>query len=77
LKFFHPATKSRDRKLKRDLYERVGVQEYWVVDPDNNRVESYRREGDSFGAPISVPRADTLTTRLLPDFELPLDRVLA
>jgi Uma2 family endonuclease len=63
--------------LKRDLYERVGVQEYWVVDPDTDCVDIYRRAAQSFGEPASIPRTGVITTPLLPDFELPLARVLA
>lgn len=32
----------RDKKVKRDLYMRSGVREYWAVDPDLRRVEVYR-----------------------------------
>ena len=34
-----PSTGGRDRRLKRRLYERSGVQEYWIVDPDSLRIE--------------------------------------
>ena len=77
IEILSPSTRSRDMQLKRDLYERVGVREYWVVDPEQDRVEIYRRTADSFGEPIFVARAEKLTTPLLPDFELPLNRVLA
>lgn len=77
IEILSPSTRSRDRKLKRDLYERVGVREYWVVDPEQDRVEISRHHDGSFGEPISVPRTGAITTPLLPDFELPLDRVLA
>jgi len=30
-----PSSISRDRHLKRKLYERLGVQEYWILDPNN------------------------------------------
>jgi Uma2 family endonuclease len=76
IEILSPSTKSRDQKLKRDLYERVGVTEYWVVDPEQDRVDIYRRTGSSFGAPVSVPRTAVLTTPLLAEFELPLERVL-
>jgi Uma2 family endonuclease len=77
IEILSPSTRSRDRKLKRDLYERAGVQEYWVVDPEHDHVEIYRRHTSSFGEAISVPRTGAITTPLLPDFVLPLDRVLA
>ena len=33
-----PSTASRDWTVKRDLYARYGVKEYWVVDTDERRV---------------------------------------
>ena len=72
-----PSTKSRDRRLKRDLYERVGVREYWVVDPEHDLVEIYRSTAGAFQPAVRVARPDMLTTPLLPNLELPLDRVLA
>jgi Uma2 family endonuclease len=37
-----PSSISRDRHLKRKLYERLGVQEYWIIDPNNAAIEVYR-----------------------------------
>ena len=37
-----PSTASRDRGIKRQLYERQGVGEYWIVDPEENFVEVWR-----------------------------------
>jgi len=45
------STQSRDRKEKLEVYEKVGVREYWIVDPFENKVCVYRRstaEGESF-----------------------------
>ena len=78
-----PSTKSRDRHLKRDVYERTGVEEYWVVDPDQNVVDVYRRHdstaapGRIFSIPIRYARTQILNTPLLPGLELPLDKILA
>lgn len=38
-----PSTKRRDRGLKRDFYARIGVAEYWIVDPVSRLVERWRR----------------------------------
>lgn len=61
--------------MKRDLYERVGVQEYWLVDPDHDVLEIYRRSGDTFGAPDRYAKDDVVTTPLLPGLELPLNKI--
>jgi Uma2 family endonuclease len=37
-----PGTASRDRGVKRRLYQRVGVGEYWIVDLDGRVVERWR-----------------------------------
>lgn len=37
-----PATAERDRDLKRKLYQRQGVAEYWIVDPVVESVEVWR-----------------------------------
>jgi Uma2 family endonuclease len=69
-----PGTRKRDETIKRRLYERSGVQEYWVIDPDLDVIRVYRRSGDVFERPVelSSEAADTLRTTLLPGLELPL-----
>lgn len=37
-----PSTAGRDRGVKLDLYERQGVGEYWIVDPEEKAVEIWR-----------------------------------
>jgi Uma2 family endonuclease len=37
-----PSTRRRDEVIKRRLYERTGVGEYWVVDPELETVKVYR-----------------------------------
>lgn len=72
-----PGTRKRDETIKRRLYERAGVSEYWFVDPDVDRVRVYRREGDRFGTVVEFARDgnDVLTTALLPGFAMPLTRI--
>ena len=57
-------TRKRDETIKRRLYERAGVSEYWVVDPAVDVVRVYRREGDRLGRPQELSReaSDVLTT---------------
>ena len=72
-----PSTRQRDERIKRRLYEREGVSEYWVVDPELDVVRVYRRDDNVFARPLefSAEAGDTLTTPLLEGLELRLEDV--
>ena len=74
-----PGTRKTDEVIKRKLYDRFGVREYWVVDPELEAIKIYRRSGDAFprAAELSVEHEDTLTTPLLPDFSVALTEIFA
>lgn len=36
-----PGTAKNDRGYKKDLYEKAGVKEYWIVEPDARSIEAY------------------------------------
>ena len=72
-----PSTRRRDETIKRRLYERSGVSEYWVVDPELELVRGYRAGEKGFAKPVelSLEAGDVLTTPLLAGLELPLSRI--
>jgi Uma2 family endonuclease len=72
-----PSNRSRDEELKRSLYERAAVQEYWLVDPERDVVVVNRRTQAGFNALEAYDSTQTMRTPLLPGFELPLVRVFA
>ena len=73
------STRQRDETIKRRLYEREGVAEYWVVDPEVDAIRVYRRAGDRFDRAVELTseRNDVLTTPLLPGLEIVLTRIFA
>ncbi len=66
-----------DEVVKRRLYERYGVQEYWIVDPGLETVKIYRLIENAYGPPVllSLETGDALDTPLLPEFHIPLDDI--
>jgi Uma2 family endonuclease len=73
-----PGTRKRDETIKRRLYERTGVSEYWMIDPEADAIRVYRRAGDNFENPVELSReaGDVLTTPLLPGLAMPLATIL-
>lgn len=66
-----------DRVRKRDLYERFGVSEYWIVDPDADRIEVYRPAAGRYGKPEILEPGETLTFDGLPGLSIDLARLFA
>lgn len=65
-----------DRVRKRDLYARFEVPEYWIVDPDADRIEVHRLEEGGYGKPEILELGETLTTPLLPGLEIDVSKLL-
>ena len=49
-----PSTQRRDRFEKFSLYQRAGVREYWIVDPDRTMVQVFTLEEGADHAPLVV-----------------------
>jgi Uma2 family endonuclease len=73
-----PETRQRDETIKRRLYERSNVLEYWVVDQEIDVIRVYRRDGERFARPVELSRegGDVLTSPLFPGLDIPLAQVL-
>jgi len=48
IEILSPSSFSRDKWLKFNLYQRSGVREYWIVDPDSGTVTVYTLEGGQY-----------------------------
>jgi Uma2 family endonuclease len=72
-----PSTRKRDETIKKRLYERSGVSDYWTLDPELDAIRVYRLDGGRFARALelSAEAGDLLTTPLLPGLEMPLSRV--
>ena len=78
IEILSPSTRVRDLQIKRRLFDRGGVREYWIVDPDLNQLQVHRRNATgalTLVAQLETSAGDTLSTPILPEFRLPLDRL--
>ena len=67
----------RDLLVKRQLYGKYGVAEYWVIDSENRLVEIYRLRDDRLESVATLRNSDDITTPLLPGFQLNVSAIFS
>ena len=72
-----PSTASLDETTKRELYERYGVREYWLADPEAQTVTVLLLGESGYEVAGIYARGDTLTSPTLEGFSLNLDEIFA
>ncbi len=70
-----PGTRKKDLEIKKKIYARYGVQEYWVVDPDADTVEILILGDTGYASAGVYDRTQRLSSALLPDLSLELSDI--
>jgi Uma2 family endonuclease len=70
-----PTSIRRDRVTQFNLYQKHGVREYWIVDPDGRFIEVYVLTEDRYQRAGGYVEGDTFTSSVLPDLSIPVDEV--
>ncbi len=70
-----PSTSYKDQTEKLLLYEKHGVKEYWIVNPDAKYIMIYRLEGAKYGKPEYLTGNDILKSKSLEGLEIDLFEV--
>ena len=70
------STDKIDVKLKRDLYEHFGVREYWIVYPDDEKIEVYLLKEGRYRLKGVFSRNETLKSEIIQGLEVNLGDVL-
>lgn len=60
-----PSTQRHDRMVKFNLYQRAGVKEYWIVDPDMQTVQVHVLEDGQYYSPQVYTAGETVKVHVL------------
>jgi Uma2 family endonuclease len=63
------------QQIKRQLYAKYGVAEYWIVDADNRLVQVYRLQKQQLEGVATWRNSEEITTPLLPGFQLSVSTI--
>jgi Uma2 family endonuclease len=79
IEILSPGTRRRDKGRKRAVYDREGVREYWIVDPESRSMATLRRKHAEAGltdvTTATFEAADVLESPLFPGLRIPLCEV--
>jgi len=67
-----PSSIDRDAQLKHRVYERFGVDEYWIVDPQNKNVIAWQLVDGRYHERAKYEESSTLQWPAFPQVEIPL-----
>lgn len=72
-----PSTASKDMKTKLLLYQKFGVKEYWLVDPEKKTVERFNLDRQGKYNPGMMFQENNAESELFADFQISLDELFA
>jgi Uma2 family endonuclease len=71
------STAKYDRKHKKDVYEKSGVKEYWIVNPFSRSIEVFENTAKGFLIFEKVTSEGMVTSRLLEGFHISLKDIFS
>ena len=77
MEILSPTTQRHDRFTKFTLYQRAGVQEYWIVDPSSKSVQVFALDDGHYIAKDFGTAEDTLKVNVLEECTIDLSQVFS
>ena len=72
-----PSTKRHDRLVKLNLYQRAGVREYWIVNPEECSVQVLLLHGEYLVHHEEYGQSDLAKVNILDDCQIDLNKVFS
>ena len=70
-----PSSRRRDMIIKSALYAKYGVQEYWIVDPDDMSITVLQLKGSAYVIAFEVTEDIPFNSSVLPGLELEFNQI--
>lgn len=77
IEILSPSTQTTDKEIKLKLYEKYGIREYWIVDPEARSIEVRQLTDDGLKLIRAYPKGTHLKSPLLSELSLPVEEVFA
>lgn len=77
IEILSPSTRRHDRLIKLNLYQRAGVREYWIVDPENRAVQVFLLEDGALKIHEDYGREDVAKVHVLSGCFIELNKVFS
>ena len=75
IEILSPGNSNKEMKYKFDLYQEAGVQEYWIVNPENKTLFIYILKEDKFIGMHPLIEEDTIQSHLFPELDFKLEEI--
>jgi Uma2 family endonuclease len=72
-----PSNAFYDLTHKKTIYAESGIEEYWVIDPKDETIEVFVRDGDRYRTEAFFKNSDSLNSPMFPGFSMKLNDVFA
>jgi Uma2 family endonuclease len=74
MEILSPSTRKKDKLIKLQKYQKYGVREYWILDPDKKTLDVYLRVGSKY-TQTSYSETCTAPVMVLPNLEIELSEI--
>jgi len=72
-----PSTAKRDRTVKAQLYARLGVPHYWIIDPDARTLDAFELDGTDYRMAATYENGDRFDPAIFNGLSLDLSDIWA
>ena len=77
IEILSPSNAYYNLRLKKSVYEQIGVREYWIVDPMERSIDCFRNSPNGFVTVESGKRAGKICSSVIPEFCVEAEEVFS